>query len=74
MRNIGRQEGIATAVGMAMGARRERGLLDPDTPAGASPFDHRIFVLCSDGDIQEGISAEASAFAGHQQLGNLVMV
>jgi transketolase len=67
-------QGIATAVGMAMGARRERGLLDPDTPAGASPFDHRVFVLCSDGDIQEGISAEASSFAGHQQLGSLVVV
>jgi transketolase len=67
-------QGIATAVGMAMGARRERGLFDPDAPAGRSPFDHRIFVLCSDGDIQEGISAEASAFAGHQRLGNLVVV
>jgi transketolase len=67
-------QGIATAVGMAVGARRERGLFDPDAPAGRSPFDHRIFVLCSDGDIQEGISAEASAFAGHQRLGNLVVV
>ncbi|WP_328915273.1 MULTISPECIES: transketolase [unclassified Streptomyces] len=67
-------QGIATAVGMAMGARRERGLFDPDAPEGTSPFDHRVFVLCSDGDIQEGISAEASAFAGHQKLGNLVVV
>lgn len=67
-------QGIATAVGMAMGARRERGLLDPDAPAGTSPFDHRVFVLCSDGDIQEGISSEAGAFAGHQRLGNLVVV
>jgi transketolase len=67
-------QGLATAVGMVMGARRERGLLDPDAPAGTSPFDHRVFVLCSDGDIQEGITSEASAFAGHQQLGNLVVV
>ncbi|MBD0739088.1 transketolase [Streptomyces sp. CBMA29] len=67
-------QGIATAVGMAMGARRERGLLDPDAPEGTSPFDHRVFVLCSDGDIQEGISAEAGSFAGHQRLGNLVVV
>jgi len=67
-------QGIATAVGMAMGARRERGLFDPEAPAGTSPFDHRVFVLCSDGDIQEGISSEASAFAGHQRLGNLVVV
>ncbi|MDX6207147.1 MAG: transketolase, partial [Frankiales bacterium] len=67
-------QGLATAVGMAMATRRERGLFDPDAPAGASPFDHRVFVLCSDGDMQEGISSEASAFAGHQQLGNLVVV
>jgi transketolase len=67
-------QGIATAVGMAMAARRERGMFDPDAPTGESPFDHRIYVLCSDGDIQEGVSAEASAFAGHQQLGNLVVI
>ncbi|MFE2040615.1 transketolase [Streptomyces sp. NPDC059477] len=67
-------QGIATAVGMAMGARRERGLFDPDAPDGESPFDHRVFVLCSDGDIQEGISSEAGAFAGHQRLGRLVVV
>ncbi|MET8829052.1 transketolase [Streptomyces sp. NPDC004610] len=67
-------QGMATAVGMAMGARRERGLFDPDAPDGESPFDHRVFVLCSDGDIQEGISAEAGAFAGHQRLGRLVVV
>jgi transketolase len=67
-------QGVATAVGMAMAARRERGLFDPQAAVGESPFDHRIFVLCSDGDIQEGISSEASAFAGHQQLGNLVLV
>ncbi|WNI14250.1 transketolase [Actinacidiphila sp. ITFR-21] len=67
-------QGIATAVGMAMGARRERGLFDPGAPAGTSPFDHRVFVLCSDGDIQEGVSSEAGAFAGHQRLGGLVVV
>ncbi len=67
-------QGIAMAVGMAMAARRERGLFDPGAPAGESPFDYRIFVLCSDGDIQEGVSAEAGAVAGHQQLGNLVVV
>lgn len=67
-------QGIATAVGMAMAARRERGLYDPDAPAGTSPFDHNIFVLCSDGDIEEGISHEAGSLAGHQQLGNLVVI
>ncbi|WP_034648307.1 transketolase [Cellulomonas sp. HZM] len=67
-------QGLATAVGIAMGARRERGLLDPDAPVGQSPFDFRVFVLCSDGDLQEGVTAEASAFAGHQALGNLVVV
>jgi transketolase len=67
-------QGLATAVGMAMGARRERGLLDPDAPAGTSPFDHRVVVLCSDGDVQEGVTSEASAFAGHQHLGNLTVV
>ncbi|GAB3468059.1 transketolase [Kineococcus endophyticus] len=67
-------QGLATAVGMAMGARRERGLLDPDAPAGTSPFDHRVVVLCSDGDVQEGVTSEASAFAGHQRLGNLTVV
>jgi transketolase len=67
-------QGLANAVGMAMAARRERGLLDPDVPAGASPFDHHIWVIASDGDIQEGISHEASALAGHQRLGNLVVV
>ena len=67
-------QGIANAVGMAMAARRERGLFDPDTPAGQSPFDHHIWVFASDGDLQEGISHEASAIAGHQQLGNLTVV
>jgi transketolase len=67
-------QGLANAVGMAMAARRERGLLDPEPPPGESPFDHHIYVFCSDGDIEEGISHEASALAGHQKLGNLVVL
>jgi transketolase len=67
-------QGIANAVGMAMAARRERGLLDPDASPGASPFDHHVFAIMSDGDIEEGISHEASSLAGHQQLGNLVVI
>jgi transketolase len=67
-------QGLANAVGMAMASRRERGLLDPDAPAGASPFDHHVYVIVSDGDIEEGISHESSAIAGHQQLGNLIVV
>ena len=67
-------QGLANAVGMAMAARRERGLLDPDAASGTSPFDHHIYVFASDGDIEEGISHEVSSLAGHQQLGNLVLV
>ncbi|MFS8497021.1 MAG: transketolase [Micromonosporaceae bacterium] len=67
-------QGLANAVGMAMAARRERGLFDPDAPPGTSPFDHHIYVIASDGDIEEGISHEASALAGHQQLGNLIVI
>jgi len=67
-------QGVANAVGMAMAARRERGLLDPDADAGASPFDHQIFAICSDGDLEEGVSSEASSIAGHQQLGNLTLI
>ncbi|MDP3893591.1 transketolase [Nocardioides sp.] len=67
-------QGVANAVGMAMAARRERGLLDPEAPAGESPFDHHVYALCSDGDVQEGVSAEASSIAGHQQLGNLTVI
>jgi transketolase len=67
-------QGIGNAVGMAMAARRERGLLDPNAAEGASPFDHRIFAICSDGDIEEGVSAEASAIAGVQRLGNLTVI
>ena len=66
--------GVATAVGFAMAARFERGLLDPSTPAGESIFDHDIWVLCSDGDLQEGVSAEASSLAGTQELGNLNVI
>jgi transketolase len=67
-------QGIGNAVGMAMAARRERGLLDPDAAAGSSPFDHFIYAFVSDGDMEEGISHEAAAIAGHQQLGNLVVL
>ena len=66
--------GVATAVGFAMAARYERGLLDPDTASGDSIFDHDIWVLCSDGDLQEGVSAEASSLAGTQSLGNLNVI
>ena len=66
--------GIATAVGFAMGARFERGLLDPDAPTGSSIFDHTIWVIASDGDLQEGVSAEASSLAGTQALGNLNVI
>ncbi|MER5636689.1 transketolase [Kitasatospora sp. NPDC002227] len=65
-------QGIANAVGMAMAARYERGLFDPEAAAGESPFDHTIWAIVSDGDLEEGISAEASSLAGHQKLGNLV--
>jgi transketolase len=67
-------QGVGNAVGMAMASRYERGLLDPDTPQGQSPFDHTIWVIASDGDLQEGVSAEASSLAGHQRLGNLVVL
>jgi transketolase len=66
--------GVATAVGMAMAARYERGLLDPDAAANSSLFDHNIWVLCSDGDLQEGVSSEASSLAGTQELGNLKVI
>jgi transketolase len=67
-------QGVATAVGMAMAARYERGLLDPGAPAGTSVFDHSIWVICSDGDLQEGVSAEASSLAGTQALGALNLI
>ncbi|WP_024796430.1 transketolase [Tomitella biformata] len=66
-------QGLASAVGMAMAARRERGLFDPESPAGDSPFDHHVYVIASDGDFQEGVTAEASSLAGHQELGNLIV-
>jgi transketolase len=67
-------QGIANAVGLAMAARFKRGLLDPKEEIGESPFDHNIWVICSDGDIQEGVSAEASSLAGTQQLGSLKVI
>ncbi|MBU6380357.1 MAG: transketolase [Acidobacteria bacterium] len=66
--------GVATAVGFAMAARFERGLLEPQAPHGESIFDHRIWVICSDGDLQEGVSGEASSLAGTQELGNLIVI
>jgi transketolase len=66
--------GLASAVGMAMAQRRQRGLLDPDAKPGTSPFDHHIWVFASDGDLMEGVTSEASSLAGHQELGNLTVV
>ncbi|MGO1903415.1 MAG: transketolase, partial [Corynebacterium casei] len=66
-------QGLASSVGMAMAARKERGLFDPEAPAGESPFDHHVYVIASDGDLQEGVTAEASSLAGTQQLGNLIV-
>ncbi|KAA1417118.1 transketolase [Nocardioides humilatus] len=67
-------QGISNAVGMAMAARRERGLLDPEPAAGESLFDHHVYVIASDGDLQEGVSSEASSIAGTQELGNLTVI
>jgi transketolase len=66
-------QGLANAVGMAMAARRERGLLDPEPPPGESIFDHHIYVIASDGDIEEGVTSEASSIAGRQELSNLIV-
>ncbi|OBK58165.1 transketolase [Mycobacterium gordonae] len=66
-------QGLASAVGMAMASRYERGLFDPDAEPGTSPFDHYIYVIASDGDIEEGVTSEASSLAGVQQLGNLIV-
>nr|WP_206071465.1 transketolase [Antrihabitans stalactiti] len=66
-------QGLASSVGMAMAARRERGLFDPEPALGESPFDHFIYVIASDGDIEEGVTSEASSLAGTQQLGNLIV-
>src|SRR4051794_1677772 len=67
-------QGIGNAVGMAMAARRERGLLDPDSDPGESLFDHNIYAICSDGDIEEGVSHESSSIAAVQKLGNLTLI
>ncbi|BBZ39098.1 transketolase [Mycobacterium conspicuum] len=66
-------QGLASAVGMAMASRYERGLFDPDAAPGESPFDHHIYVIASDGDIEEGVTSEASSLAAVQQLGNLIV-
>jgi transketolase len=66
-------QGLASAVGMAMAARYERGLFDPDAAPGTSPFDHHIYVIASDGDIEEGVTSEASSLAAVQELGNLIV-
>ena len=67
-------QGLASAVGFAYAARFERGLFDPNTPEGKSPFDHYVYCVAGDGDMQEGVTAEASSLAGHQKLGNLVVL
>lgn len=67
-------QGLANAVGMAMAARRERGLLDPEAGDGPSIFDHHVYVIASDGDLEEGVSSEASSIAGTQELGNLTVI
>lgn len=66
-------QGLASSVGMAMAARKERGLFDPEAPTGQSPFDHYVYTIASDGDLQEGVTAEASSLAGTQKLGNLIV-
>jgi transketolase len=67
-------QGLASSVGFAYAQRYERGLFDRETPAGESPFDHHIYVIASDGDLEEGVTSEASSLAGHQELGNLVVI
>lgn len=67
-------QGLASSVGFAYSQRRLRGLLDAETPQGESPFDHTVWVIASDGDLQEGLTSEASSLAGHQELGNLVVI
>jgi transketolase len=67
-------QGLASATGFAYASRFERGLFDPDAPQGTSPFDHFIYVIAGDGDMQEGVSAEAASLAGHQELGNLIVL
>nr|WP_201469989.1 transketolase [Microbacterium hydrocarbonoxydans] len=67
-------QGLASAVGFAYAARYERGLFDPEAEAGTSPFDHFVYVIAGDGDLQEGVTSEASSLAGHQELGNLIAI
>ncbi|WP_349898084.1 transketolase [Parafrigoribacterium soli] len=67
-------QGLSSAVGFAYAARYERGLFDPEAEEGTSPFDHHIYVIASDGDLEEGVTSEASSLAGHQKLGNLVVI
>jgi transketolase len=67
-------QGISSAVGFAYASRFERGLFDPDADAGTSPFDHYIYTIAGDGDLQEGVTSEASSLAGHQELGNLIAI
>ncbi|WP_243399942.1 transketolase [Arthrobacter glacialis] len=67
-------QGLASAVGFAYSQRRMRGLMDPDAAPGTSPFDHTVWVIASDGDMQEGVTSEASSLAGHQELGNMVVI
>jgi transketolase len=67
-------QGLASSVGFAYASRFERGLFDPDAAPGTSPFDHFVYVIASDGDLQEGVTSEASSLAGHQKLGNLVVI
>ncbi len=67
-------QGLASAVGFAYAARYERGLFDPEAAAGTSPFDHFVYVIAGDGDLQEGVTSEASSLAGHQHLGNLIAI
>ena len=67
-------QGLASAVGFAYGQRYQRGLLDPDAPEGQSPFDHKVWVICGEGDVEEGVSSEASSLAGDQRLGNLTVI
>ncbi|WP_446666535.1 transketolase [Flexivirga sp. B27] len=67
-------QGLASSVGFAYSQRRMRALFDNDAAEGTSPFDHTIWVIASDGDLQEGVTGEASSLAGHQELGNLVVV
>lgn len=67
-------QGLASAVGFAYAQRYERGLFDPEAAPGTSPFDHRVYVLAGDGDLQEGVTSEAASLAGHQELGNLIAI